>query len=299
MLFLGTTFFSAKNSADRTPSAVDDINYLRLKAGIYDNLFISKNPDFDLNNKDDWDFDTVLHARFKDSLNAGNVDWTLDTIDSVFIKRRKKGNYNWVYLFEIPIDELEDFNFERYDDYVASRQEYEYAIVPKLNNVEGNYNVNSVYAEFQGIFVVAKDRIFNTVLEPEVQTQKNHSISVINTMNSKYPFTVSQSLNNFYSGTASGVFVEVDKNGCKFLFEDSYKYRHEFLEFLANGRAKILKLWDGRIWMVVVSDNPVENQDSNTLKFTTSFGWTEIGDTESNHDLYNNGFTDVSYFRGE
>ena len=80
MFFLSKAILGAdSNTAALTPTHVNNITYVRIANGLYDCLYItretSSEPSMDC--PDEWDFDTILHADFSTSTNAGNVDWDL------------------------------------------------------------------------------------------------------------------------------------------------------------------------------------------------------------------------------
>lgn len=294
--FLGNSFFGNQKSMRTTPSSIKNIVQIKLTNGVYDELYVTKdmNLAYSTNINQVWDYNTVLHALFNGNLRAGNVDFQLSQINTVRIKRRKVGDYEWTTIFEIPITKESDLRFTKYDKFAQSGINYEYVSVPVLNNVEGNSSSNTVLSEFEGIFIIGQDKSFNTILKTGVTQQKNRPSSIINTIDRKYPFVISNGLNNYYSGTASGMFLEVDSDDLTWKYYDGWKYRNNLMDFLCDGTPKILKHYDGRIWMISVTGTPSEAvQDQNDIVIT-SFDWVEIGDTESTNDMYNNGFRDVN-----
>lgn len=76
--------------------------------------------------------------------------------------------------------------------------------------------------------------------------------------------------------------------------DGAYSYREEVKQFLNDGRPKIMKLTDGRTWMIMVEGSIAEDNDSIENVVHTSFDWVEIGDPESSSDLYENNFIDVN-----
>ena len=216
MIFLGRTFCGARNTVDCTPTNVSNINLVTIKNGIYDDIYISKNTDRNYTNTIPtlWDFDTLLYATFQNNLNGGNVGFILSQVSSIKVKRRIKNTFEWIALYEIPISTVEDLNFERFDKYCQSGIEYEYSLVPIINGVEGNSNSNTVLSQFEGIFIIEKERAFKTILEVEIQSQKNRPNAIVNTIDRKYPYVVSNGQNNYYNGSASGVFIEMDYDTC-------------------------------------------------------------------------------------
>lgn len=66
------------------------------------------------------------------------------------------------------------------------------------------------------------------------------------------------------------------------------------IDWLTNGSPKILKIEDGRIWMVVVSSDVKASNSEHPDKVTLSFDFTEVGNVNSNDDMLNNGFVNVA-----
>lgn len=295
MIFLGRTFCGARNTIDCTPTDVANINLATIKNGIYDEIYISKNTDRDYTTAIPtlWDFDTLLYATFQNNLNGGNVGFILAQVSSIKINRRVKNTFEWITLYEIPISTVDDLYFERFDKYAQSSVEYEYSLVPVINGVDGSANLNTVLSKFEGVFIIEKERAFKTILDVEIQSQKNRPNSVVNTIDRKFPFVVSNGSNNYYSGSTSGVFIELDYNTCQFKTKEGRQYREYLMEFLQNGKPKILKHGDGRMWLVSIIDNPSESDSEHPDKAVTVFNWAEIGDCKSGRDLYDNNLIDV------
>jgi len=291
MFFLGNTFYGNKFSADPTLVSMNNLTYIKISDAIFDELFISRNPAYDMGDKK-WDFDVVFWAKFQFNLLAGNIMESLDDITSVRIKRRRADTYDWITLLEIPFTDIESINFEHFDRYVAAGEEYEYTIIFMTNTTEGVYKTNRITPRFDGLFVLDRDYIFYSMMEHYIpQIEQNHAAGIIPTIEKVYPFSISNSANNYTSGSVSGIFAEIED--CEIDFQGMYKYQKGFLKWLADGRPKFLKYYNGETWMITVHDNPRRAQEVNTEKYTVSFSWTEIGDAESEADLLLNGFIDL------
>ena len=67
--------------------------------------------------------------------------------------------------------------------------------------------------------------------------------------------------------------------------------RKQLLDFLTNKNAKILKDWNGNIWLIVIVNNPsVSFQQNTSMRLAdVSASWVEIGDYNSQKDLYEAG----------
>lgn len=66
------------------------------------------------------------------------------------------------------------------------------------------------------------------------------------------------------------------------------------MDFLCDSVPKILKLPDGRKWLIQVTPNPTDTAEENYNNRYINFTWVEIGDMDSEEDLYYLGLSDVS-----
>ena len=64
------------------------------------------------------------------------------------------------------------------------------------------------------------------------------------------------------------------------------------VDWLTNGEPKILKMHDGRIWMININGNVTLDSGEHFKKVRVGFEFVEIGDPASTEDLYNNDFVD-------
>ena len=296
MIFIGLDFTEGADTLNETVTHIADTNYILLQNAIFEHFYITHKTDYEYSNDVErpWDFDTVLNAEFNGDLMAGNVNYAAEQVSEVRIKRRRKGTHPWTTLFAIPIETADSFHFERFDKYARSKTEYEYALVPVVNEVEGDYQNSFVYSEFEGIFLLERDAGYYSMLNVSSQFNKNHPTLVVTPVHRRYPYVFGNGNTNYYSGVMSAIFVQVDEN-CNFDWERSWQFRDGLMEFLCNGRAKLLKMGDGHMWMVSIVDSPSESVTVHELAPTTSFSWVEIDECESGHALYENDFIDANY----
>ena len=73
----------------------------------------------------------------------------------------------------------------------------------------------------------------------------------------------------------------------------SNKFRSDIMDFLMNGRPKILKWDDGRIWLISVTGSPTDSRVDHELVREISFQFAEIGDCNDPRTLYLNGLSTV------
>lgn len=293
--FIGYNFCSDGNSADPTPTNINNITNTRLQNGIFDHFNVTRNVAFDYNSiiPTDWDIDTIMNADFEGNASAGNVDQMTAGITSVRIKRRVKGTFDWITIKQIPVSKPEDLTFIITDNLNAYNTEYEYAFVPVMEDVEGNYIIESILSKFEGVFVCDVDTVFKFHAGIEYNNNtSNQQVGVFQPYNRKYPVVVSNSIMNYQTGSIGGWVLPND-------FDDNRnpsriaitKEKEVLLKFLLNKKPKIIKDMNGNSWLVYFTGNPTLSYDNNYGQgmVKVSAEWTEVGDPNDKTDLYENG----------
>lgn len=302
IFFLSHNILGAdRNTIPLTCTHVNNITYILLKNGLYDCLYITKEtksePTSDCPRN--WDHDTIFHADFNNSTNAGNVDWNLKTVSHLLIKRRNTSQFKWITIAVKEIHKLEDFSEGiKGNDYTnASNTEYEYGVVPVLYGTEGLYNTVFVNSKFDNIFLVEKNQIYGTpATDGFCDTTRRAPSSIVETINNKYPTYIRNTITNYDKGSCKGKFIELDEDNCDFVIDDTVRvpYQRKIMDFITDGMPKILKHFDGRIWLIVITGDPTDTADETYNNRNISFEWTEIGNYESEKDLYYTGLSDIS-----
>lgn len=296
MIIGGYTFAGYKYCVDGTKNDIQRSNALTLQSGIFDAIYISQNTNREYESEfpEGWDYDTIMRALFHGNLLAGNIEYIISNIDKVVIKRRRAGTYNWIDMFEIPIKTSSDFKFERYDRYCANGVEYQYALVPIMGAVEGNIEPSNIKSEFDGLFIMEKEQGYNTQLEiNRGEIARNREREVITTLSGKYCYIVRNGDTNYASGQLTAMFLPMDERR-DYTTKGAVEYRKEFMDFLTDDQPKILKFTNGQMWMISVVGSPIDEYEEYVEDAVrTTFEWVEIGDPESQQDLYYNNFIDV------
>ena len=290
MYFCGQTFYRDNKSSQSALVNITNLNSITLDNGIYDDLFVTKNYNMVITNSNkEWNFDTVLHAMFKDSLLAGNIEFALNTITSIRIKQREKGKFDWITIYDIPIDSIEDLDFVRTYKYCKGNTDYEFAVLPVLNNtIEGNMSVVECESKFTGAYLMERDASIQMAINFESTQQRNHSSTTIQTLGRTKPFYITNGMSNYESGSINVVFIQFDN--CEPNTKTGAKYRKEIYDMLTNKKPKILKFDDGRTYIIGITDAISQSSDIDIPVSTIT--WTEIGDIDSEEDLYENDFLD-------
>lgn len=302
-------FLSGSDSYSLTPTNLDKIKTIKMYDGMYDDLYITRNVEDveTLDIPEAWTDDTIFHAKFRGVTQAGNFGTDMDYVSDILIKRRIKGTNEWTTIATSSLLENNqliaegkqpsDFNFGDDDYFVRSGKEYEYAIVSYANGLEGNYDIRDVKCDFNCISVCEKDKVYSTIAEVGAcDTTRNGNGSTQELLNRRYPVRYEYGESNYDTIDVSGLWVDLI-NCCELDFENNIDYMYAFKDFLMDGKAKILKHPDGRIWLIGVNkESGIKDSQEDDVeeKRIISFSATEIGDYNSEKDLYDNGLSDVS-----
>jgi hypothetical protein len=296
--FVGYSAFAGKDCLDSAPSEVANITSTTLTNAIYDHYNVTKNVNLTYNTSipQVWDYDTIMDAEFNGTLDAGNVSFILNQLSAIKIKRRKRGTFDWLTLETIPVNGVEDLTFAFIDRLNAYGVEYEYAFVPILNDVEGNYIINSVLSKFNGVFIGDFDNIYKFFYDVNYGTNaRNMQTGIFTPLGNQYPVIIANGVLSYDSGTVIGSILNDDFEESGVLDVNAITTKKEAIkDFLTNKKAKILKDWSGNIWLCVCTNAPQLTyvQNSGLRIPQVSFEWTEIGDSQKQADLYKAGILD-------
>lgn len=294
MIFLNYDLCGDKTSIDGIIPASTNITDVTMSNAVVDELYVSKNIEYDMSSiPQEWDYETILHALFNENIAAGNVGFLLDEVSLLRLKRRESGTYEWITLAEFPINAVEDFNISYIDRYANASTTYEYALVAVSDaNIEGSSNAAEVESKFDGVMIAEKDMAYRAFLYDYTPTERNQLTSVVTTLHSKYPFIIKNSIANYTSGQIHAAFLPISECFIEHDYVQDSLYREAFTDFLTNGNPKLLKLDDGRSWIVNIIDNVSHNENNGILY--TDFSFVETGDANNNQDLYDANLVDAT-----
>ena len=291
-MFIGA-FLSFDTSFDATLVDYVTTENVQIENGVFDELYLDSNTSLQ-NNADipEWGYSTILHANFKNNILAGNVDFTLDSVSALIVKKRKQGTYKWIPLYERAITSAEDFNFILNDPVVASMTSYEFAAIPVINGAEGTYQITTVDVEFDGAFIIDPTNGYQVILNLSRQSlNRNNPSTVLEPVNSKYAYVNYYSQLQYDKFSISGLFAPLNRQTCEFEIENAWQYRKNIREFLTNRRTKVVKFYDGEMYLAAVVDQISESIDSHPDNVNTTVNFVEVGDPDNNSDLYYHGFS--------
>ena len=239
----------------------------------------------------------------------GNIELSYHIpITNLLVKRQDVDDVSggWLTLYSQPITQVSDMDFTFIDFLNQYGKTYKYALVPLLTQtqsgveveVEGGYTVsNEVQSVFDGVFIA--DSTGSQKCKANVgygNVDMNQVVGSITPIGAKYPIIVTNSHNQYHNGSISGTIVPDDYyfNG-NLSRIDMVKKRNELEQFLTNKRVKVIKDWNGNIWLVMIMGN-VSCTFNNTygmgiVDFSTN--WTEVGDPTNQEDLQATGLINV------
>ena len=229
-------------------------------------------------------------------------------ITNLLVKRQDVDDVsgNWLTLYSQPITQASDMDFTFIDFTNQYGKTYKYALVPLLTQtqsgveveVEGGYTVSDeVQSIFDGVFIA--DQTGSQKCKANVgygNVDMNQTVGTITPIGAKYPVVITNSKNQYHNGSISGTIVPDDYyfNG-NLSRIDMVNKRDELEQFLTNKRAKIIKDWNGKIWLVMIMDNVSctfnNNYGMGIVNFSTN--WVEVGDPTNQQDLQATGLINV------
>ena len=293
--FIGYNFCADGNALDPTPTNINNITKTRLQNGIFDHFNVTRNVAFDYSSiiPTDWDIDTIMDADFKGNISAGNVNQVASGITGIRVKRRVKGTFDWIMIKELPVEKSEDLSFVVTDNLNAYNVEYEYAFVPMLGDVEGNYIIESILSKFEGVFICDADTVFKFMAGVEYSNNTaNQQIGVFQPYNRQFPVIVSNSMLQSKTGSIGGWVLPERFETNRVIDRTAItKEKEILLKFLTNKKPKIIKEMNGNNWLVYFTGNPNMSYDNNYGQGMVKVNaeWTEVGDPNDKNDLYENG----------
>lgn len=299
--FIGYNFFGDVDSLNYAPTAVENIVDTKLTNAIYDHFNVTRNVGLVYDsNEPTWDFDTYMDATFNGNVNAGNIDFLVEQISAIKVKRRKFGTFDWITLRTIPVETAEDLTFAIQDFTAVSNTEYEYALVPVFGGfapeetgTEGQYIIESILAKFNGVYIGDSQSVYKLLYDVNYGTNKrNQQVGTFEPLGQKYPILIANGVLSYDSGTVSAAIINDDVEETGVLDVEAMAQKKERMkDFLTNHKPKLLRDWNGSVWLVFIVDSPQITYAANSgmrVPYVT-FNWVEIGEPDNALDLYKAG----------
>lgn len=319
--FMGVNLMFDKDAIDPIPTVVNNINGVSVSSGEINHLVITKDissTSIDSPDYTTWGLDTIMNAQFLGTLAAGSVDFLGQTISKILIKRRVSTDVTakWTVVGQIDINgDVSALQFDYKDVTNKAQTYYRYGLVPVFSQMQPNgvtievegtpIESDEVFSEFNGVFICDKDSFYRLYAGVEYgDTIVNQVVGVHETLGSEYPIIVANSKTKYKSGSLSAKVVNEDlleesgfseplDNDTTFSRLQMSEMANDLSKFLTDKKPKILKDWNGNVWLVVFTDKPSVSYSNNWGMGlpTISGSWTEIGDANDSQDLANAGMT--------
>lgn len=293
--FMNYNFCLDGNCVDPVPTNVENITTTTVYNGVYNHFNLESDimSEYNSNVPTRWEDTTILNATFNGNVNAGDFDSAFAGVTSLLIKRRKVGEFNWVTIRRVRINSLNDLSFAL-NDYLVTPGKYEYAFVPVLNeSVEGNYIIETIDVNFNGVFVCDIDSIYklytNVQYTGTTQTQK---VATFEPFGRKYPVYITNATTNYQKGRLNATVLNSDYLQTRKLDRNALRMnRDAFVQFLTNNKAKIIKDWNGNAWMIAVVDDVdiTFNDRTDNALADVGFNYVEVGEIDNQQDMEDNG----------
>lgn len=265
-----------------------------VKNAIFDKVYLSSNCNDYKKTDIEWNSDVLVLATFDSkNLEGGNIGDLGPKLQSMQLKRREVGSSKWTSLAGYLITDLDNLNFAFADYFARGRDtKYEYSVTYVLKDgTELPYISASAVSDFYGAVISDGVISYHIFLDPKITSvTRNRESNVVTTLNSRYPYVFFGSEANYDSGTFSGTIIK--RIGCdNWDIANSYQYREDYVNWLTNGQAKILKIEDGREWLMTVSDEVTIDNEDHPDKVNIGFKFIQTGDYNSTDDLADSGLT--------
>jgi hypothetical protein len=289
-VIVGYTYFGKDMDGNVYDTAIptSEIDEVTLSDGMYDELFTSVNTEIDKTNErpDGWEIKTIMDAKFNDSLEAGSIDGSGHKVTKIQMYRREYQTQNSEWLLISQFDYEETYNmYTVIDRFVENGKTYEYGVLPLADDVQGNLAISQpITVKFDGTFVSDADTNYPMDLDFKFgDLTYNRNTSTMVPLNGKFP-VVSFGDQNYRTGNVEflpitneqrdGVATEIDPHA-------ELMNRQEIINFLNNGKAKVIRRDDGDV-LVVTTTNIKVTPKSETLDSISnvSFDITEIGEMD-------------------
>lgn len=280
------------SSAINTTGNNTNIDTIQISNGIFDhlnllNIISTQTNVFDYETPNEWTENTIMNAVFNGSIDAGSLGDFVGYVDHLEVQRQEVGSNEWITLQKIyknyETGEIKA-NFVMQDTYAQNDTLYTYQIVPV--DIYGNVGYalqQDILSKFNDAYIADANHIYKITNEYTIGSmQREQASAVYVPYGSKFPFVAYNAVTNYDSGSITAVLLSPTSNSETHSCIDrkaQVKLVEEFNSWLTNGRAKILKDFNGKLKLINVI-NPVPNSYYKELGnglASTTFNFVEVG----------------------
>lgn len=302
MYLMNYDFLLDKSAIDPSAAYIPMANGVQLTNAIFDSYDLSRSGTmaYDTDIPVEWGSNTIMQTNFNGNVNAGNVDYSTQDLAGVRIKRRIKGTFAWLTLYDVSMESANNLSFTKYDLLNQHGVTYEYAFVPYLNNnTECAYIIKEVDSILDGVFVCSPGSIakFYGGLSYGTGSMANKT-GLFEPLGSKYPVVVSNANTQYYSGSLTATALTYNQlMNDHFDRYSSSAYLRLLMQFFTDKSTKIIKDWNGNLWLTAIIDNPQVSYNNNVGMGIgdVSFNFVEIGSAQDQETLETHGFINATF----
>lgn len=264
------------------------IDELTIGAGIYDELYISLDTTIsNVNNKPtEWFLKNIINPKFQGNLEAGSLSANNHKVTEIQLYRRKVGDQkDWTLIGRFSY-EFKSNVYSVVDNTAENDAYYQYAIVPIADDVTGELTISDpVHVEYKGVYLTDLDNNYRLQIDFEMGDVKyNKNSSTMTPLNGEFPVMVFGN-QNYRTGNVTFLPItqeQIDAGGTTIDGRAERIQRDKVVNFLNNGKAKILRNDNGDIMIIATSgveSTPMEHQLMDV--HSVAFDYTELGKVNS------------------
>lgn len=269
-----------------------NIDTIQISNGIFDhlnllNIISTQTNVFDYEIPTEWTENTIMNAVFNGSVDAGSLGDFVGYVDHLEVQRQEIGSNEWITLQRIyknyNTGEIKA-NFVMEDTYAKNDTLYTYQIVPV--DIYGNVGYalqQDILSKFNDAYIADANHIYKITNEYRIGSmQREQTSAVYVPYGSEFPFVAYNAVTNYDRGSITAVLLSATSNSSFHSYLDRKSQTQlieEFNTWLTNGRAKILKDFNGKLKLINVI-NPVPNSYYKELGnglASTTFDFVEVG----------------------
>ena len=240
------------------------------------------------------------HYGYISLTSTGDPSYT--SVTRLVLKRKILSESKFTSVYTRTVSSVSRLNFSFNDYYCRNGYEYQYKLT-YLNEQDNivDEKVFNIVSSFDVLVVCDKDEIWYTPLNVSAINPTTIKPFAINSpILSRKPSYYSVTAINYEEGTCKGVFLRMTgpENDITFETEHNWKYRKDFKNWLTLGNAKVIKSVSGEMWLVGLKTDSItdvslfDNAEIEGAR-QLEFGWLEVGDVDSEADMYENNLINV------
>lgn len=286
-MIIGHTWFGQGMEGNYYDTAIptEGIDEVWIGEGMYDELYATVDTSITKDNvlPGGWTTTTIIDAKFNNNIEAGSINVHGHVVTKIQCYRREYQSTNTEWSLVAQWDYDKNYNtYSIIDRFVENGKTYEYAIVPVADTVMGDMvRSETIKVNYQGTFISDIDHNYAMNVNFKFGDMKyNKNTSVQGTLSGQYPIAT-QGRQNYRTGTATflpltpalefGATNEIDEHA-------ELLNRQEVINFLNNGKVKVIRRDDGDMLVVATNDVTLAPlSDNMDLLSNVTFSFTEIG----------------------